>query len=766
MNEKYTLTLSYNKQSGSAYPDITSVYIGQFETVAQAVAAGAPEIKDTVYGSISDGKGYAADFSQGVYFTVFAGEDTDPNQAVYSFQVKTVRSTPSEPSEPELDRGTDLSFYQYLMDEDGNRIEVYIIRDQDDSYAEENYYTMLVPADLDLSKKYAPAFRKDEKATVYTTGASEPEKSEESFHLLTAPIQYTVTAENGIAVKNYWLQVKKADPANGQLYINSLTDVNANTRVDNGITYSTREMLLDSYHDKHHDICFVNVGQSPLTELSAELSSSVVEMDPYWTLNGQQSLMGMSTTETPSYDSGLSGELPNLAKIRLRAKDGVANGTDISGTLTIRSGKTVLMVLTLTGVIGDPCITTTEIPPAVKYVPYGTVIQNSNKYSWIQPSYELWSGSLPSGMVIRPNGELYGVAQETGTFEFEVRVSFSSTRESNPFSEKYATLTLTVNENTNDNVYLESDIEDGYILSTPIGVETTPGSHDFYLGEITDSLFVSEGSFDNFIDLWLNGEKLTAGVDYAAVSGSTRITVSAQTMQNKANSTGNNTIAAEFRANKDLNNDLKRTAQNFHLDNTGSGNGSSNSGSSSSGNSSSSGSSSSSGRGSGSSRGSGSGSGGSGSGSGGAASGVTIRGHLVDANNSALTGMTVELHSTPRTTVTSAGGNFEFANVEYGQHTLYVKDAAGNVLASTGFELVAGSTTGINGAVLTAPDGSIISLTVKLADGGLTLSNVLLVSSVATGDAQDPASWVALLLLSLAVLTGFGFYYRKKIRFS
>lgn len=70
------------------------------------------------------------------------------------------------------------------------------------------------------------------------------------------------------------------------------------------------------------------------------------------------------------------------------------------------------MVLTLTGMVGDPSITTKDIPAAVKYVPYGTVIQNNNKYSWNKTSYTMVSGTLPAGMTIRENGEIYGVPQE------------------------------------------------------------------------------------------------------------------------------------------------------------------------------------------------------------------------------------------------------------------------------------------------------------------------------------------------------------------
>lgn len=553
LDGNYKLVLDYHNWGSTQ--DITSVYVGKYESDAQARAAGAKNIKDTIYGSSNAGKGYSADFSQGVDFTVFAGEE------VYSFCVKTVRADQSEYKSS----ATYLDFWQ-LVDEDGKSVNVYTISEQNDSYAEQNYITMLVPDEVDLSKKYAPVFTAPDKAKVYAAGASAPEESGKTYHLLNAPIQYTVNAENGVDVKNYWLQVKKVNSVEyGSLYINSLIDDSAKTTVKDGIVYSTREMMVDSYHDDHHDICFANIGQKELADLSAVLESDVVEIDPYWTFKGGRSLAGMSTVERPAYDSGLSGELPNLAKVRLRKKEGVKDGTDITGTLTIKSGGTALMVLALTGMVGDPCITTEEISNAVKYVPYGTVIQNSNKYSWIQPEYEL-TGELPEGMELRPNGELYGVPQETGSFDIKVTVSFKSTRNMS-FPRKSAEFTLDVIENTDEDVYFQSD-EDGYNLLTPIGVESGEETFHFILAKAEDSLFVSEGPMDHFIDLWLNGKKLQRGEDYKVESGSTRITVISQTMQNQVNKNGRNTIAAEFRVNGDVNENLKRTAQNFYMDST------------------------------------------------------------------------------------------------------------------------------------------------------------------------------------------------------
>ncbi|MBS6395815.1 MAG: carboxypeptidase regulatory-like domain-containing protein [Clostridiales bacterium] len=741
LNGTYTLVMTYEKNSGADYPDVTAVYVGKYNSIAEATAAGAVNIKDSVMGDISSAAGYAADYSGGVWFTVFAGEDGNAKQSVYSFCAKTVRSTWVD--SPDSD--STMDFYG-LKDADGNWIPSYVISDADDSYAEKNYVTILVGENVDLSQKYAPVFSKASKATVYTEGSRTPEESGKTLHsFVGGPVQYSVSAEDGINSKNYWVQIRKAESADGQLYISSLKDEDAETRVENGVTYSIREVMLDAYHDYRHDICLANIGSTELPALSAELSSNVVELDPYWTLNGKQALAGMQTVERPDWSSDKEGELPNLAKLRLRAKDGVADGTEISGTLTIKSGDKVLMVLTLTGMVGDPCITTTEIPDAVKYVPYGTMIQNSNKYSWIQVSYELVEGVLPEGMEIRPNGELYGVPQETGSFAFTVCASFDCARENCNFPEQYADLTLTVQDNTDDNVYLY-ETDGNYTLETPIGRETAAGNHYFYLEQIADSLFVSEGVLPEFQNLWLNGEKLTAGTDYTAVSGSTRITVSAQTLQNKADKDGRNTIAAEFRVDGDTNKDLKRTAQNFYLTlNADGGDSGSNSGSSG-------------------------GSGGSSdddddvSGSTGGGSSapafVTIRGHVVDGNSRAMAGYTVELHSTPRTTVTDGNGYFEFANVEYGTHELFVKDAAGNLLASRRFEIREGAA-GYADDIFTAQNGMIVNMTVTIAGGAMTFSNVSVVGAQ-TGDTTHVYGWMLVLLVCSAALAGMAIYKKKR----
>ena len=231
------------------------------------------------------------------------------------------------------------------------------------------------------------------------------------------------------------------------------------------------------------------------------------------------------------------------------------------------------MVLTLTGIAGDPGILTKEIPDAVKYVPYGTMIQNSNKYEWNKVSYEI-DGNLPAGMTLKPNGEIYGVPTETGEFTFTVTMENSFNR----FSDSKRTFTMTVLENTDANVDAATD--EGYYLKEKV--------QNVSLASSADQTLVSNGEYGEFTDIFLDGVKLVSGVDYTSESGSTRITIRSQTLK-ASNQPGTHTLGVEFRT-KDTST-LKRAAQNYQVtEKNNGGNGGNSDGGSSGGNSGSSGS--------------------------------------------------------------------------------------------------------------------------------------------------------------------------------
>lgn len=547
VDDIYYQKLYYYRDGADSSHNVTAAYPGKYYSIFHAEAMGALNIKEDLF----ENDGYAADYSQGIYFSIFVGNDDDEKQEVYYFYFKTEAGTIPQPT---LSSQTAVWFYG-LNDKNGDIISSYIVKSNLDSYSEFNYWTILVDEDTDLTS-IAPIFYTNSGINLYAEGSSSPEVSGESYHDFSKGyVQYTSAAEDGRNAKNYWVQIVKPSSVAGKLYINSLTDSVADTRTDNNIVYSKREVNLDGYHHYEHNILLMNMGEEAIDSLSVKLISDVLELDDYWTLQGNHSLSGFNgVDETTMY-----GELSNLAMLRIRAKEGLEGGTEASGQLIIKSGDDVQMVLTLTGIVGDPCITTKEIPAAVKYVPYGTMIQNNNKYGWNQVSYKLISGTLPEGMELKENGELYGVPQEAGEFTF----TLSAVNSSSSFRNSNATLTLVVKENTNSNVYTASD--NGYVVEQPIGVENIAGSYDYILNEISDQLFISSGEYGEFIDFWLNGVKLVDGEDYTKDSGSTRITIRSQTFRDKTQA-GTNTIAAEFRVEGDTSKELKRTAQNFRIE--------------------------------------------------------------------------------------------------------------------------------------------------------------------------------------------------------
>lgn len=548
----YNLVFTYSNDDEDFTSEVTAAYIGQYLSIAEATAAGAEDIKSQLFDNSGTG-GYAADYSEGICFTVFIGEDGAENQEIYQRLIIT------EERPVFYSGSTSVNFFG-LKDKEGQYVPCYVVDGSLDSYGDYNYLTILVDEGTDRTA-LAPIFSTAQGLNLYADdGIQVSGESLQDFS--DGPVQYSASAENGKDAKSYWLQVIAADPGPGQIYINSLADPEAETSENGGTVYSTRELFIDGLHDDVHDILLINIGSAALADLSVELTSDVVELDEYWTLKGTNELDGFSAIDTQEG----SGELSNMAMVRLKAKER-AEGMDASGTLTFKSGGKTLLVLTLTGVIGDPTITTEEIPEAVQYVPYGIMIQNSNKYSWNRITYSLEDGALPQGVELKPNGEIYGVPKETGEFTFTVTMENSESR----FSGSAMEYTLIVKENTDSNVDAASD--QGYAV-----LQRIP---DITLSSSADYTFISEGEFSEFIDLYLDGEKLTKGVDYTAESGSTKMTVKSQTLKG-SNRAGKHTLGAEFRTKED--NSLKRTAQNYEV--TGSGNGSGSSSGSGSGGSS------------------------------------------------------------------------------------------------------------------------------------------------------------------------------------
>lgn len=321
-----------------------------------------------------------------------------------------------------------------------------------------------------------------------------------------------------------------------------------------------REVFLDEYFEYKHDILIANVGDQPLEGLRVKLDATHVKLDDYWTVGGtgNDTLAAFTTTE----DASAYGLLPNLAKIRL-LPDGEG---DISGTLTISAKGQPDRVIRLSGKAESPGLLTEKLDAAVKWVPYSYVVATTNMYDWNEVTYEITSGSLPEGVELDPGtGEIYGVPQEYGAYTFTLRANFAR------FSPDEREYTLMVKDNTDPNVYYATDGGYEFKDDQTMGVDENGDLHFVLEDPNGDQLFVSNGEYGEFTKLWLNGELLEPDVDYYTESGSTRVTVRAQTVKMKSAKAGRNTIAAEFRkpvttttTNRAPVRPMRRTSQNYY----------------------------------------------------------------------------------------------------------------------------------------------------------------------------------------------------------
>lgn len=194
---------------------------------------------------------------------------------------------------------------------------------------------------------------------------------------------------------------------------------------------------------------------------------------------------------------------------------------------------------------------------AVKYVPYSEPILNL----W-GPNYFSAAYGLPEGMALEGN-ILTGVPKEVGSYPFAVTVNDGLTP-------RNITFTLNVVESTDEAVAGTND--SGYYIETPLPETMTAAADQVF--EVDDYTGSSESNYARFQDLYLDGEKLVGGKvsdpqfanadwNYCAQEGSTKITVFAQTFQNKVD--GKHVLSATFRNAYGVANKLDTVSQTFTL---------------------------------------------------------------------------------------------------------------------------------------------------------------------------------------------------------
>ena len=549
VNDEYYVSLSYSDKYGNYGHDTTHIVkavLGYYESLTDA--ANEEDIKDMLFSDVWNGGGFKGVFKDKTCFTVFDDDDNVMYAGLYVKEYEEREATPTI-QDP-------LSKDTFFRIEGAKGLDSVVMDYKDDSYYFNGFQTVLL---MDGQNPVAagttiyPTFFTHSKVTVYSgidkTSGKKEESGVSAIQFTSgAAIQYSAAAENGTHLKNYWVTflTKQDKPT---LFING---INEPVFYDEEENLPVREVFLTEDYGNHHDIYIANIGSGPITNLSVELSDAEnVALHDYWTIreDGTKTLNALTDIDNKDYE----------AKIRLVPimKNGEVQSGVVSGRLTIRYNdgeKDQEQVIILKGVAGNAKIVTETVNDGVKFVPYSSLIQTSNMYSDDAVSFSIKEGRLPTGLSIKPNGEIYGMPTVTGEYTFTLQAEFTKGDSTSTDSKEY---TISIIENTVDNVDASNEGEQGYARLVSVENQT---------GEYTDQEFKSAGALGEFVDLWLDGEKLTDGKDYTAKDGSTDITLFAQTFRNAGQ--GEHTISAEFRTGgkNDLNSPLKHTSQVYTSD--------------------------------------------------------------------------------------------------------------------------------------------------------------------------------------------------------
>lgn len=556
-NYDFVMEKGYWGLSGQTNYDslVKNIYLGHYNSIEDAQAAGATDVTSAMLKN-----GYLADYSgDGIDFTVFKYyrlSQSFPLQYDTLADKVTVKVVDNpnvwkEFTDDPIIGDSDPWFrVNGVTDSSGNSYDdIYVVENGKninmDTYYGYGYQTVFIKDSTADLANLKPEFWYANTDRLYAVSKDTGNKVEDD-HTRNFEVenqQYTLVFD-GINERNYWLTFKRLNSSGPKLFVNGP---------------ASREVILDEYFEFKHDILIANIGNAPLEDLKVELKNAEnVKLDPYWTVGGEgnDTLAAFTTIETNSK----YGELANLAKIRL-LPDGEG---EVKGTLVISAKNQKSVEIVLNGKAQNPEIVTETLDDAVKYVPYQHIIATNNMHDWVETQFSIVEGQLPNGITLNAEtGEIYGVptvpeGSTATTYTFTVKATFLVDGVEGYFDSATKQFSITVKPNTDENVYLASDGDEGYYILDHIGTED--GQYHYVIDVFEDTVFRSNGTYGEFKRLWLNGEPLVEGVDYESEEGSTKITVKGQTFENKTNTDETNTIAMEFRNEDD---ELNRTSQNF-----------------------------------------------------------------------------------------------------------------------------------------------------------------------------------------------------------
>ncbi len=552
---------------------IKAAYAGKYKT-EEEIPSGTEDIKAQLFSAT----GYLVeDITSESAFTVIT-----VSGRMHHFQIRL-----DVPNEQLVPAPSPLSEDTYFSVEGVAGKSCYVMPFEDDSYYYNGFQTLFLLEENGNSvpegSEITPIFKSGPGVHVYASQA-ETDISSDYIDTASAVVQesgkskvpfkngqavlYSAGSESGNRLKNYWVTflTQQEEPT---LYVNGINGPSSEP--------VEREIFLTEEYDYHHDILIANIGKTELKNISVAIEAPLnVKFDdssagidvPGFTLPGFTSL------KPPQADNSEYAQQDFITKLRL-IPDGKG---DISGTLVIKAGGTDGQQeqeyrIKLTGTAVTPRITTTKLIPSVRYVPYYSLIQTNNMHGGSTSSnivFSVISGSLPDGIQLEPNGELHGTPTAAGDYTFTVAAK--SADETETYDTKQFTLHIVTNDDeavwNYDKLY-GGDSNYKITVAIPDEDNETISNGNLGSGEVFDEfdwssearIMETEGNFDYFIDLWLDGVLLTKGVDYTADPGSTRLTIFTQTLTGHGN--GTHTLAAEFREGS--RGAVRRAAQNYKL---------------------------------------------------------------------------------------------------------------------------------------------------------------------------------------------------------
>lgn len=711
--------------------NILAMYVGEYSSLEEAQAAGAEDVKESFFSNdgyyvpislakerlivyTEDGKRVSVRY---LSFTAFDSYGYVIPVGGSTFGVLLDPLDEPEESEPTPSTSTSFSISSAeAVDGDSSKyLSYWKVPSEYDSYYRNGYQTVFLldrnggPVD---AEQIIPYFSTGKNVKVYI-GADMAEEGSTTTEQISGEsrinfesgkaIQYAAIAENEeIPPQNYWVTFVTQEKG-PKLFVNATNNPDHyNSETNN----PRRELFLNNRSGNYHDIFFANIGDETLTGIDVKLSDDAegVALDEYWTVIDE------SVRTLAAFDSTSNNKRYNIAKIRLNQVDDSFRA--ISGTLTISADGDDPVNIELTGIAGLPKIVSDGMLDGVKYVPYSCLVMTNSMYQSDELEYTITDGELPMGMELKPNGEIYGIPKKAGEYTFTVTITFKNDSTYTDSKE----LTIVIADNTDENVDAVNYDEQGYELMDRVSREVTivyseldSDGNPIIEEIIADSdVFRSEGSYEEeFLNFYINGNKLEKDVDYIAEEGSTKITILAEAFSHigLADEGIAHTLAAEFRTSGD---ELKRSAQNVYLkyiehkEEEEPDSGSTNPGTA------------------GPSTPSNPGEAGPSAPSNPdlqypnvpetylSVNAVMV---IVDPDGNPLTGLSLELHSDVKYAITDVNGLASFNDVEFGRHTLYLTDSTTNTTVSKVFTIVSGFEAGLTGDIITAEVGETIYIT-------------------------------------------------------